>query len=413
MRENRGEKGFTYVEVVVCLCIVVLIIEPFSDAFLSSIQTKRAADDLMQATDYGEKLLVQIKEKMARDIVLKQQIEGNLMDLSCLSVEEKEQAPNGMGQYLCSMSEIGSERRDAYSLNKWLNQSLSELQRDYATDRYAYEIAIWRIEDVPMLGDTFYLTNDALQSATKFYTDKAFLFQLSPEEEKDQQQVTYKIADDKLALLQEHSFSYEGKAKEAIPCSTILFHEDGTFEEAHAQTNSMAAPIQVSLLSEVKDIYGNRCGYHFIIEEKGFHSIGSYEKASIYSIEMDVRKWLRNEKLEEITSFDDYTFKFTNQTPYDIVIDIKHNLYYTKGKESVETEKNKKKAIDKVNQKFRVISENQSTGKVSVMRREAPKRNLNYMIVMQVRDKVPNQGKKGKVVKKMLDFYSFDVGNQY
>ena len=53
MGEHQRQKGFTYVEVVVCLCIAVMMVGVFSKAFLSAIKTKVAADNLKQAIDYG------------------------------------------------------------------------------------------------------------------------------------------------------------------------------------------------------------------------------------------------------------------------------------------------------------------------------------------------------------------------
>lgn len=405
MCERKRERGFTYVEVVVCLCIAVMIVGPFSYAFLSSIKTKVAADDLKQAIDYGEQLMLQIKERIDKDLIINQQMAGRLVDPSKLSIEEKERMHSGIKQYLRSVSEEGIGARQNYLLSDWLNESPVQLQKSYDTDRYAYEIAIWHINDIFKINNTFKLTNEALNHATKIYTDEAFQFILSSDEEKDWQQVTLKDAGDCLGV------DYFNKEK--MSGTSLLFDEEGTFEEKQIGINSNPIPLKLTFVSEITDVRGKRCGYHFAIEENGNYSIGLHQKEWIYQVELDVRKWLRNEKLEEITDFDDYTFKFTNQTPYNVVIVIHQNVYYQKSKKIEETEENKKAARTEVNQKFRVITECLDSGQMTIMKSNPYEISPCYMIIMQIRDKAPIRGKEGKRIKEMIDFYNFNLEKKY
>ena len=405
MGKHEGERGFTYVEVVVCLCIAVMIVGPFSSAFLSSIKTKVAADDLKQATGYGEQLILQIKERIAKDLILQQQIEGRLVDATKLLKEEKERIHSGINQYLMPLSEAGIGTRKNYLLSKWLNESTTQLQKSYDTDRYAYEIAIWPINDIPKTNGMFKLTNEVLTHATKIYTDETFQFVLSSDEEKDWQQITLKDAKDYFGI------SYSDKFN--ISRTSILFDEAGKFEEKQVAGYLDPMPVQLTFVSEIKDVHGKRCGYHFSIDETGSYGGGKSQKEWIYQVELDVRKWIRNEKLEKITDFDDYTFKFTNQTPYNVVIVTSQNVYYEKGKNQVETEENKRIARAEVNQKFRVITECLGSGRITIMRSEPCEINPTYMIIMQIRDKAPVWGKGGKRIKQMVDFYSFNEGKTY
>ena len=172
-------------------------------------------------------------------------------------------------------------------------------------------------------------------------------------------------------------------------------------------------PVQLTFVSEITDTHGKRCGYHFSIDETGSYGIEKSQKKWIYQVELDVRKWLRNEKLEKITDFDDYTFKITNQTPYNVVIITSQNVYYEKGKNQAETEENKRIAREKLNQKFRVITECLGSGRITIMRSEPCEISPTYMIIMQIRDKAPVWGNGGKRIKQMVDFYSFNEGKTY
>ena len=405
MGKHEGERGFTYVEVVVCLCIAVMIVGPFSSAFLSSIKTKVAADDLKQATGYGEQLILQIKERIAKDLILQQQIEGRLVDVSKLAKEEKDRMHSGMTQYLRSVSEEIAPARQNYLLSEWLSESPTHLQKNYDTDRYAYEIAIWPINDIPKTDGIFKLTNKALTDATKIYTDETFQFVLSSDEEKDWQQITLKDAKDCLGV------SYSGNPN--ISRTSILFDEVGNFEEKQVTSHLEPMPAELTFVSEITDAHGKRCGYYFSIDETGSYEGEKSRKEWTYQIEFDVRKWLRNEKLEKITDFDDYTFKITNQTPYNVVIITSQNVYYEKGKNQAETEENKRIAREKLNQKFRVITECLGSGRITIMRSEPCEISPTYMIIMQIRDKAPVWGNGGKRIKQMVDFYSFNEGKTY
>ena len=405
MDKHERERGFTYVEVVVCLCIAVMIVGPFSRAFLSFIKTKVSAEDLKQATDYGEQLMLQIKERIAKDLILQQQMEGRLVDVSKLAKEEKDRMHSGMTQYLRSVSEEIAPARQNYLLSEWLSESPTHLQKNYDTDRYAYEIAIWPINDIPKTDGIFKLTNKALTDATKIYTDETFQFGLSLDEESDWQQITLKDAKDYLGI------SYLDKAN--ISKTSIVFDEAGAFEEKQVRGYLDPMPVQLTFVSEITDTHGKRCGYHFSIDETGSYGEGKRQKEWIYQVELDVRKWLRNEKLEKITDFEDYTFKFTNQTPYNVVIVTSQNVYYEKGKNQAETEENKRIAREKVNQKFRVITECLGSGRITIMRSESYEMSPTYMIMMQIRDKVPVLGKEGKKIKQMVDFYSFNEEKAY
>lgn len=394
MGEYQRQKGFTYVEVVVCLCIAVMMVGVFSKAFLSAIKTKVAADDLKQAIDYGEQLMLQIKERIDKDLILKEQMEGHLVDATKLSKEEKERIYSGINQYLTPLSEAGTGARANYLLGKWLSESQAKLQKSYDTARYAYEIAIWPMKDVPKTNGIFKLTNEALMPATKIYTDERFQFVLSSDEEKDWQQVTVKDTN--------HYLETSYLEKENRSRISLLFDEVGNFKEKQGYLGNM--PVQLTFVSEITDANGKRCGYHFLIDKTGSYKGEKKSKEWIYEVELDVRKWLRNEKLEKITDFDDYTFKFTNQTPYDVVIVIHQNIYYKKEQKQAETEENKEAVKTEMNQKFRVITECLDSGRMTIMRNDAYETHSHYMIILQIRDKAPVFGKEGKKIKELVDF---------
>ncbi len=394
MGEHQRQKGFTYVEVVVCLCIAVMMVGAFSEAFLSAIKTKVAADDLKQAVGYGEQLMLQIKERIDKDLMLKAQMEERLVNVTKLSKKEKERMHSGITEYLIPLSEAGIGTRPNYLLSKWASESQVQLQKSYDTARYAYEIAIWPMKDVPKTKGIFKLSNEALRPATKIYTDERFQFVLSSDEEKDWRQVTLKDTNHYLET------NYWDKGNR--PTISLLFDEVGNFEEKQGYLGDM--PVQLTFVSEITGANGKRCGYHFRVDETGNYKGGGKPKEWIYEVELDVRKWLRNEKLEKITDFDDYTFKFTNQTSYNVIIVLHQNIYYEKGKKQAETEENKEAGKVEVNQKFRVVTECLNSGRITIMRNDAYEMRSHYMIILQIRDKAPVFGKEGKKIKELIDF---------
>ena len=338
--------------------------------------------------------MLQIKETIAKDLMLKAEMEGHLVDATKLSKEEKERIYSGINQYLTPLSEAGTGARANYLLSKWLSESQAQLQKSYDTDRYAYEIGIWQMEDVPKTKGIFKLSNEALKPATKLYTDEKFQFVLSSDEEKDWKQVTVKDTNHYLET------NYWDKGNRTT--TTLLFDEMGNFKEKEGHLGDM--PVQLTFVSEITDADGKRCGYHFLIDETRSYKGEKKSKEWIYEVELDVRKWLRNEKLEKITDFDDYTFKFTNQTPYDVVIVIHQNIYYKKGQKQAETEENKEAVKTEMNQKFRVITECLNSGRITIMRNDAYEMRSHYMIILQIKDKAPAFGKEGKKIKEMIDF---------
>lgn len=392
MKFKKEEAGFTYVEIVVSLCIISFIVGPLCYAFLAIKQTQKAAQELKEAIHYGEHLLSQVEEQVDRDRLLSYKVKGRLVSTKHWNEEKITKAKEGIGQYLLSCHEAGEADRKNLPIKEWIKETEGMLyEQTYQTERFAYEVAIWHEEDIPLDHGEFVLNNEALEKATKFYMDKAHTFKL---EEKEEEVVRFKFSEEAL------------KRIEAKPLfeHTIVLHKKAGHELSYTLYQEDEVKAVVSSASEIYDGCGKKWGYHWVVDEAE-GSILSGEREPVGVIRLDLRELLRNEDLEEITDFDHYTFKITNHSPYDQVICVEENIYYERSQDPIEDAKRKKAAIEKIHQKFNVIVQDQGTGKSVVCRRCDKNREEGYLIVVLVRAKSPVQGEDGRVIKWLIDFH--------
>ena len=146
---------------------------------------------------------------------------------------------------------------------------------------------------------------------------------------------------------------------------------------------------------------GNKAGYVFHIYEGIMNQTTFLKDECKYKniIEIDVRQLLRkNEDLSERTMYDSFTFKLINHTVYDQLIHIRKNVIETENPEVVQ-------------HKFNLILEDENQGKSLIIQTSDVEPYENYLVAIVVRDKQPIQGQVGKVVKQMVDVFSYD-GNR-
>lgn len=406
MVSDFGKKngGFTYIEVLMCLMILTLVIPPMSYAFLVTIKINREAIDIEWVTNNTEQLLEDVKYQMTQDIELQQKILGARYKIEGKSEAEIKKAKEGIGQYLVDGTKAFKEdgiRKDA-ELKEFLS-SIGEIDliRRYDLDKYAYQIALWRISDISWTNQTLTWDKYTLEKATKIYSDPSFrAFGLDKEGgvENRESVITFQITSEMLKIFQDDTFSYipnQVVNEKILDKNRIRFDEWGVPEIIHLLPKQGAIDIQQC---EILGESGTKIGYVFHIYESIMNQAEFLKDASKYRsiIEFDVRHLLRkNEDLSERTTYDSFTFKFINHTAYDQLIYIRKNV--------IETEK-----PEVVQHKFNVILEDENQGKSLMIQTSDVKPYENYLVAIVVRDKHPIQGQVGKVVKQMVDVYSYD-----
>lgn len=413
LRDRKQDNwGFTYVEILVCLMIISLIVAPISYSFLTSVKMRVAAVEMDEATSYAEQLLEDIKYQITEDIMLQQEVLGARYKTGDKSEAEIKKAKEGIAQYLLDWSALSPAvaRRDSIRLNMFLTGlGVTDLAGRYDMNKYAYEVALWRISDVSLTSDTLTLDKNTLKKATKIYSDSdsSYQFQdvnydtgsmISP--------ITFKITPEMLKVFKDDTLSYvpnQVTDEKILDINTVKFDDTGVPTVVNKKQKEALSPtVEPNIKVEFKEILnsaGIKIGYLFHINEGTISSSDFPEDKSNYRsiIEVDVTNLLRkSDDLSEITTYDQLTFKFINHTEYDQFIHIKKNLIGTEDR-------------DVINSKFNVVVDDKAGGKSTITQINDIKPYENYLIAIVVRDKDPVQGQVGKVVKKMINIYSYDM----
>ncbi len=417
-REPKKASGFTYVEIIACLCIVTLIVGPLSYSFFMSVKTRVNAGHIDEATSYAETLMGEIKEKMTKDIKQKYEVEHRRIDLSTWDDTKKNAAKWGAGKYLLKLTDAefaGATTRPSETLDNLFGykkvDGKSQLDTRYHTDQYAYEVAIWHMDELTLTSNEldstskqFIVNTTSLEKATKFYTDAQTDSEYQFDEtyyESLAQPIEFKITDEMYKIFKDDKKLYipnGTSTPKIVDVNSICFTD---------QDNTEATNSEIQF--EKKEIKNNTtvCGYHFTLKENAAGTGISDEKKKEYTsiIDVDLNQLLKDEKGKTIDTYEGYTLKFTNQTDFNQLIRINHHL----GDAISEGSSESSKSAQDIYEDFNVVATNTGKGKstISYITKEEPFD--NYLIAIVVREKNPVQGKEGKIVKKMIDIYSYDV----
>ena len=388
--------GFTYIEILVCLVILALFITPMSYSFLVTIKMNQSAIDQDRVTNYTEQLMQDIQYQMMQDIIVQQKILGTRYKLEGKTETEIQKAKDGIGGYL-----IESDTREDVKLDEFLTSIEDrDLKTRYETERYAYEVALWRISDVSFINNTFVWNTETLKRATRIYSDQPlsdFYWIQNQAIEKDEKPITFQITPEMFKIFKDETMSYtpyDIRENENLEHHTIQFNPVGVPKVIVSSDEKTRVDIQVC---DILDVRGEKAGYIFHLYERPDHKNGSLKNMNEYRsvIEVDVRNLLRkSEDLSQITDYDSLTFKFINHTDYNQLIQIHKNLI------DIENE-------NAVGNKFNVILEDKEDGKSILTQIDDMRSYENYLMAIVVRDKHPVQGKVYKVVKKMINVYSY------
>lgn len=417
---NKNEQGFTFVEILTCLAIVALIVGPICFSFLSSLKTRVTAESINEATANAEKLLEDIKVQITDDIILRQKFTGNRVATASYSGDINI-AEKGVGQYLVDLPSASTTRSGAAMTSFFKGTTPADLNTRYNTDDYAYEVALWRMNDVPFVSasanKTLTLDQSTIDKATKLYTDSSADYQFNTSKYTGlANPITFQLSNEMLKTFQDNTLTYVPNQASTdsgfkIMDKNIITIEDDILTTPpdiskivnwRKKTGSASdqEAIKISTIKPIQDSTGT-VGYVFTIAEGadgGDLSIFAAEPSHYRGIiELDVRKLLRKAgDLGVETSYDNLTFKFKNTTRYDQLIFVRQNVASTE-------------TSDDIKKKFNIVLENTGSGKSSIVRVDDMNSYENYIIAVIVREKDPALGEPGKIVKKSIDIFSYDV----
>lgn len=398
-KQTHTCKGFTYIEVLVCITVIALMVGPLSYSYVTSVRTKESAIEIEEVTAYAERLLQETKEQINYDITQQQKALGGRILSPDLDTSY------GVIQYLRDYDDVDfSSLTDGVSQRKInLDKLLSDFSAtDYDTHKYAYEMVLWRVSDVDLSVESFSLDKHTLKKASCFYSDTDPDYQfLESNYQEGVNLVHFNIDPTMLKAFTDSELKYitnpteENKKIKRLDLCTVDVKEDGTIETpidgalAHMTLN----------IEEVKGAKDELLGYVITNRCEGFIEESGYTYRSV--IDLDIRKILRKSDLEPLTEYDQFTFKFVNTTKYDQIIRIKQNIIKDSSEDNSET-------LEAINEKFNIVTTDEALGKSSILRINDEGPSENYLIAIIVRDKRPIQGHPGKIIKKILDVYSYE-----
>lgn len=388
MKNDKGsDGGFTYFEIIICLCIVALVVGPLSDSFLTIVKTKIAAERIQEVTNCTESLLLAIKEKITHDIVKKYSTESEQIPINDWAVAKKE------------------------TLSNFFKEVLEEnaIEKRFHTHQYAYEIALWHIEELEFVEDVFTVNAQTLEKAIKFYTDQQSIYQFDHDfYGKLESPITFKITDDMLQRFVRCTNVYNlyDCEEKIIDINKITFtsQDEGERVDSDIQWDE----------ETVIESQGKVCGSQYRITYEGEQVVNPSQYTSV--IQVDLSPLLQREAEKLFTEYDrnnnksnintnrsnysknyesSYTLKFVNTTAFNQVIWIQSNL----------DENNVPGQM--FDSGFHVMAQDEGRGKSTICFGNPEIMSENYLIVIIVRDKNPIHGEKGKVIKKMIDLYSY------
>lgn len=393
-RNNReSEKGFTFLELIVCFGILLMIVVPVCSQFMQGLNQRFTVNSMTQATAYGEKLLQDVKAQITNDIKLRNDILGSKKAV-VNATDEK-----GISDYL-----IGSTSKPAQPLTAFLqSRDNASMNESYDTDKFTYEVGIWNMDDlnVSVSGNKFTLNDTVLNSSARFYTDINYPFDPASYTSVGMP-VTFEVTNldifnkNKLPdhILNKHVIKFP------LSSSTTVENINETSDVIITQSAGNKTEVKCEAILDAGR--GGESGFVFKIEDK--HLMPT-DKDKTGVIEIDVRNLQRKARQEGTNTVYDrdnkyrtLSFKVINNSECNYIVRLKKNT--VPGENEYQN-----------NDLFNIVIEDTAEGKTSIAKSEDKEYQQDYLITMIIREKSPVQGQPGKIVKKMIDTYSYDATN--
>jgi hypothetical protein len=386
-KNQNNHKGMSYIEVAICLFAVSIVILPLSQAFVASVKLKEETKSISQSTFYAETLLEEVKKQLERDLIRREKV-----DLG--------EIPNEELAYYLDDELTKQERTEPTLLNKLFNHTLTEadeFNQKYNLSQYSYEVALWQMKDVLIEAEEdesesekekIEISVSLLDEAIKFYTDAEENYQLKASE---------------LSIMPKFNLSkdYKGLFKDELFLNNFL-------PEADNNDSPVIGSVLLKLRMNEENINTTIINSGHIEVKAG---ISPHDNVHVYNIELEdgytipapdegepanmavVVLDTRALGLEEIEKT---ILKFNNNT--NLPVNLKILM------DRIEEDEDVVSFDDKIN----IIISDNNDKKTTIERIMKLDREENYLIAVIVRDKDPKIGLSGKIVKTMMDVYSFE-----
>lgn len=372
MFKKQNYQGMSYVEVAICLFIVSLSIMPLARSFVSSVRVKETAASTQQTTLYAETLLEETKAQLTKNLLSDKKIENNYVATS---------------NYLIT-DFLGIEDTEVDVFNQ-----------KYQTDRYSYEFAIWKINEVEEVSGQVKITSDRLAKAYKFYTDTSYQFSTGdlgrlPQFTLDESQKG--LFKDELFL----SHFLIGLNPDDSRRSSIVgirelkldMEEDKKLSDTDIIENeSDNIDIQRVQKSDTLRIYNIALKEGYTLPHRQPN-----DPLPFAVLVVDTRALELDEELPKTV------LKFNNQTTIPLSLKILMNP------EREPEEDEEEEDIIRLEDKLILMVSDSGAYKTSIEKIIQLDQEDDYLIVVIVRDKNPRLGAPGKIVKTMVDLYTFE-----
>lgn len=392
--------GFSYVEVLVCLLIMTSIIGPICMSFMTSNKVRATAESLEESTAYTEALLERIKQQLTQDIKLKKQKDnGEILEypagdnvkrsiafcLESVYTEGKPLEANLLSDFLWEQD------------FKAIDQEV--MAKNYGSERYAYEIAIWRTANIDGCEDSLAFDTKGLERAVKFYTHPAYCFR---EREAEQKKIGFKIDKDMKRKFWEAQLEpRDMEGFKIIGEHTITLSEEG-MQNVSGKLESTANIKGISygekLIMKEPRLIKNNKGLIGIVYTSTMAE--DYKPDEISIINVDIRQLLGAQS-QILNIPQKLTLTFVNETERSQIIRV---IGRRQNEMSI-----KKDSVIKDDERIEIVAIDKGIhSKTSVEYTQDSGFEENFIIAVVTRDMKPVIGEAGKVVTQMIDIYSYE-----
>lgn len=386
MKKIRGsvdnQRGVTLIEVLVCIIVIAMIIGPLTFSFTTAVTTKAEARNIMEATNYAETLMKAVKSRLSEDMAIKQKKESHL----ALSPEEQSRYDRYISTY---MPENGlfTAPMDQTIWDYLELPTMAENEQNYDTQDFAYQVVMWPLSQLITAGG-----GGPVGSPLDY--------QLTVEESSINNSGIIK-------LRSEDTYTFNPEFYNLITEPiTFSAHIDGEFAAAFSGQsdgtrldNKVTLPgggagsayVRVDLSDPTLQSNADYIVHVEGSDELTYGIVVPISDTNISVVNLDITGILRDVNLS-----DQYTFKIINQTGHNLTVRVIRSYEATDD-------------VAAINNRFHWVGIDEGTGKTNFEFADYQKAEENYLVALFVREKNPSLGKKGKIVKKMVDVFSYDI----
>ncbi len=388
-RKRNSQSGMTLIEVLMSLAILSLLALPIASYFTIAAGTRADSQSVAKATIYAENLLNDIKEQIDTDVKGQRDEESRPDFDASGSVKPR----TGIRDYVMKTKNI--DQTDAsstfkYELKDYLNKDETKFNTEYETDKYAYQAVVWRLDEetldyisslTPGSDKMLEWSPDSIKRGLQVFNNSNYDFVT---ETVINEQIKFNLP----AALLDDSF---------IPKDKYL---SGQVERGGDKNYAVVIPINQDGTLDVSNIVD----HDLILTRKELKrtnsdSVSASDTRKYYKLEFGGSG--RRTILIDATKVS--TMGSSSIGNNGLTLEIQNNV---SDQLVVQVRKSLDKKVDDLDKflRFSPVTDNNTV----IERPKDIEVEDAYLIALIVRDLNPSNGKKGKVIKKMIEVYSYD-----